>query len=444
METILAYVLDQFYAVYQTVQFFDISYGLNNSSAVQINRTATSFFENPGPWPEVQPIYYQWKNTAVPFWFDEPTGQEVVQFTQGKAIIQADVIAGAFYFLSGWQEYYATDRDRYGRFPYTASLQYKHQLITLPIVNYYFDILKAAIEGVYSVKLQPVFARDSLFTSCLTHDIDNCWTAWRVAGVKHLLNGNLAVFLKLLQQKLTGRDHWSNIPEVMKILREYGVRSSFFFLPNNQKYQGVANADYDIEQPIYQDWLQLLLKTDFEIGVHGSLVTALETGELAKEAAKLNLPVWGNRFHYLKFDPKYTPPLLDAAQMHYDTTLGFSEHFGFRHGTCFPFRLFNFKTRQPYQFLEIPLHLMDATLHHPNYLQLKAEEILPAVSPMLREIEKFGGCFTWLWHNENFSQYNTQNGLAAFHQIMQHVLSRRAAFKTTGQVYDLVSGARGL
>jgi hypothetical protein len=130
--------------------------------------------------------------------------------------------------------------------------------------------------------------------------------------------------------------------------------------------------------------------------------------------------------------------------MAYDTTLGFSEHFGFRHGTCFPFRLFNFKTRQPYHFLEIPLHLMDATLHHPNYLQLTRAEIVPAITSMLREIEKFGGCFTWLWHNENFSEFNSDNGRAAFHQIMEYLQGQQAAFKTTGQVHDLLTGSDGL
>ncbi len=441
----LAYVLDQFYAVYQPGRFFDISYGLNHTSAVQIKRTATRFFEHTAPRPDQLPVYYTWQHTAVPFWFDEPGGNnEVILFTHGQAIIQADIIAGAFYFLSGWQEYHAPERDQYGRFPYTASLQYQHQLITLPVVNYYFDILKRAIEGVYSVRLQPVFARESLFTTCLTHDIDNCRTAWRVAGAQQLLNKNYFNFLNLLGQKLSGRDHWSNVPEMIKIVQAYGVRSSFFFLANHRKYRGVANADYNVAQPLYQQWLQLLRNNDFEVGIHGSHITATKPGQLTKEAAKLLMPIRGNRFHYLRFDPQYTPALLDEAHIAYDATLGFSEHFGFRHGTCFPFRLFNFKTRRPYHFLEIPLHLMDVTLHHPNYLRLTADEIVPALTPMLREIEKFGGCFTWLWHNENFSEMNIQNGLAAFQRLMQYLLSRQATFKTTGQVHDLLVSNRGL
>ena len=115
-----------------------------------------------------------------------------------------------------------------------------------------------------------------------------------------------------------------------------------------------------------------------------------------EEKQKIKAPVRGNRFHYLRFEPQQTPDLLDQAQIAYDSTLGFSEHFGFRHGTCFPFYLFNFKTNKAYPFLEIPLQVMDATLHHPNYLQLTAGEILPAIAPMLAEIKKFGGCFTWL------------------------------------------------
>ena len=439
MDAIFAYVLDQFYAVYQPAQPFDISYGVDGRSRIQITRTTSSFFQRTDPWPAHLPVYFSWRETKLPFWFDHSPNDPIISLTEGQAIIRADIIAGAFYFLSGWQEYYSTVRDKYGRFPYHESLQYRHQFITLPVVNYYFDILKTAIERVYSVALQPVLARAAAFTTCLTHDVDNCRTAWRVAGGAALQEGKWSNFWRLLGQKLIGRDHWANVPAVMQTVQQYQATSTFFFLANYYKYQGIANADYDVSQFRYQSWLRLLRQHGFGTEIHGSHITAREPGKLLPEMQKLNGPVRGNRFHYLRFEPKRTPQLLDEASIAYDTTLGFSEHFGFRHGTCFPFRLFNFKTRQPFCFWELPLHLMDATLHHPRYLQLTPAEIMPAITPMLREIQKFGGCFTWLWHNENFSEYNHRNGPAAFHQIMRYLQDQNAAFKTTGQVADLLT-----
>ncbi len=440
MEAMFQYVLDQFYAVYQPDQPFDIHYGLNGTSRIQIKPSESSFFENTAPFPNSSPIYYAWQDKKIPFWFETAVKDKLVHFMADQAIIPVDIIANSFYFLSGWQEYYSTVRDKYGRFPYAASLQKKYQCITIPVVNYYFDILKAAIEQIYQIQLKPVFAPTASFTTCLTHDIDNCQTAWRTEGLKALRQGKWAILRKLLRQKITGRDNWANVPEIMQIVQDYRANSTFFFLANNKKYTGIANADYDIAHSRYQKWLKLLRQHNFEVGVHGSHITANQSGQLRAEMQKIALDVWGNRFHYLRFEPQTTPYLLDEAGINYDSTLGFSEHFGFRHGTCFPFRLFDFKTQRAFKFREIPLQLMDATLHHPHYLQLQSEEVLPAITPMLQEIKKFNGCFTWLWHNENFSLYNIHNGPVAFHQIMSYLQEQNAGFKTLGQVNESLYG----
>ena len=438
MEAIFRYVLDQFYLIYKSQQVFDIHYGLNNTSQIQIIPSNTTFFKKTSVLPDKPPVYYFWQNQQIPFWFEEAKTPAIITYPEGKAIIQVDIIANIFYFLSGWQEYHSIIRDRYGRFPYQESLQKKYGFITIPVVNYYFDILKTAIESVYKIKLKSALAGEGVFTTCLTHDVDNCQTAWLVEGRQALQQGKFLNFLKLVRQKIAGKDNWFNVPEVMQTVQNYGATSTFFFLPNHQKYKNIANADYDITQPAYQVWLTLLQQHNFEIGLHGSHVTTIEAGKLQEEKEKIKAPVRGNRFHYLRFKPQQTPDLLDQAQIAYDSTLGFSEHFGFRHGTCFPFFLFNFKTNEAHQFLEIPLILMDTTLHHPNYLQLTTEEILPALFPMLAEIKKFGGCFTWLWHNENFSGNNIHNGPAAFHSMMQYLQSQNTLFKTTGQVFDLL------
>ncbi|QNF34189.1 hypothetical protein HUW51_16205 [Adhaeribacter swui] len=442
MEAIFRYVLDQFNIIYQLQAPVEIYYGLNNTSRIQIKAAQTAFFQNTSPFPDAPPVYYTWKNQKIPFWFESLPTEEIITLINGKAIIQVDIIANAFYFLSGWQEYYSAERDQYGRFPYRASLQHQYNFITLPVVNYYFDILKTAIEQVYGITLKSVLADNADFTTCLTHDVDNCQTAWLVEGMQALRKGKFLNFLNLLSLKVAGKDNWFNVPAVMQTVQQYGAQSTFFFLANNRKHQGIANADYDVTQALYQKWLTLLQRHNFEIGVHGSHITALEPGKLAPEKLKIKARVRGNRFHYLRFEPLLTPTLMDEAQLAYDSTLGFSEHFGFRHGTCFPFRLFNFKTQQSYSFLEIPLHLMDATLHHPKYLQLTTDEILPAIKPMLQEIKKFGGCFTWLWHNENFSQNNGHNGPAAFKSIMAYLQEQQANFKTTGRVYDLLQPHR--
>ena len=123
-----------------------------------------------------------------------------------------------------------------------------------------------------------------------------------------------------------------------------------------------------------------------------------------------------------------------ADRFSYDSTLGFAEHFGFRHSYCLPFYPYNFQTGAAHNFLEIPLNVMDTTLHHPHYLQLRAAEILPALRPMLEEIKKFGGVATVLWHNDHFDPANHLTGPRQFAEIMHYLQQHGAAFLTGSQI----------
>jgi hypothetical protein len=147
----------------------------------------------------------------------------------------------------------------------------------------------------------------------------------------------------------------------------------------------------------------------------------------------------GLRFHYLQWEPRITPGLVDNLAFEYDSTLGFAEHFGFRNSYCLPFYPFDFRKGKAFDFLEIPLNVMDVTLHHPKYLQLEAAEILPALTPMFQEIERFGGVCTMLWHNENFAPQNQTNGPRQFQELLHYLRGRDAAFVNGADIWNHLS-----
>ena len=196
--------------------------------------------------------------------------------------------------------------------------------------------------------------------------------------------------------------------------------------------------------------MRALDATGSEIAVHGSIYTpgdspnlTIETGiirEILNQPFDSQIPV-GSRFHYLKWEPLITPTVLECIPHIYDATLGFAEHFGFRNSYCQPFYPFNFMWGKAVDFLEIPLNVMDATLHHPNYLQLASTEILPALAPVFAEIKRFGGVASVLWHNENFDPNNTQNGPQQFHEIMRHLQQQGAAFRTGREIWEEFTAA---
>ena len=406
---------------------------------VQVATLDNGFFANCIPYPPA-PNWRDWAGRSVPFFFDNP-GQPLLQLAEQQALIGADVVAAAFYLLSGWQEYFSDERDQHGRFPYAASVQARYGFVALPVVNYYFDVLKTALEQATGQQYAPRRwgPQRAGFAAFISHDVDNLRSGWKAPAKAALRQGRLLRFAQLLGRRLAQPDPWDNLEAVAAQVAQYGGRSTFFMLPEHRPApDGTRNADYRLTQRL-QRRLRQLVKQGCEVGLHGSIGTATNDDKLSNEAYKafLNLQI---RFHYLSWEPRSTIKVLGltevkGARVSYDSTLGFAEHYGFRHSYCLPFHPFDFATGEVAGFLEIPLNVMDATLHHPRYLQLAPAEILPALGPMLAEIRRFGGVASILWHNENFDPANERNGPREFHALMRHLQGLGAAFLTGQQVY---------
>ena len=435
--TRLGYVLRHFSLAYEGVPENLIGYPASQRP-VEVADLAGVFFQGQEPFPAA-PHHRAWAGQPVPFFFDAPPEAPLLILEPGRVRINADVVAAAFYLLSGWQEYFSEARDRHGRFPYAASVQQRHGFVALPVVNYYFDVLKTAVEHVTGRPLRARrWAAGAPFAAFISHDIDNLRSAWKAPAKAALRRGRLLDFGRLGWAHLTRPDAWDNLEAVAAAVAGYGGRSTFFILPANRPgTDGTPNADYCLTPALHRR-LGQLQQRGHEVGLHASIGTATTAGQLRGELRKLSgQEVPGNRFHYLRWEPRLTPGLLEqliSTGICYDSTLGFAEHFGFRHSYCLPFYPFNFATGTAHSFLEIPLNVMDATLHHPHYLRLRAEEILPALQPMFAEIERFGGVASILWHNDHFDPANTLTGPRQFAGIMGYLQQRGAAFLTGNQI----------
>ncbi|RAK69641.1 hypothetical protein DLM85_01920 [Hymenobacter edaphi] len=416
--------------------------------SIEIANGAGDFFSQTEPFPS-PPAFLAWMGRELPFFFTPHIEGSLLTLAPGRAEIHVDIVSAAFYLLSGWQEYFSNKRDQHGRFPFSASVQDFFGFVEVPVVNYYFDVLRVAVEHVTGQPLRPRrWVADAPFATFVTHDIDNLYSAWKEPAKEALRRRNWLGFGQQLWRRWTRPDAWDNLKQVGEEVARYGAKSAFFFLGSHRPSEtGTPNADYRINAGDIKQQIRLLRDWGNEIAVHGSIGTSdfdlaltlehlalLEVLELMPEARE----VCGNRFHYLRWEPRHTPFALETTGFEYDSTLGFAEHFGFRHSYCHPFHPYDFANNRPCGFLEIPLNLMDATLHHPRYLQLAPDEILPAVEPMLREIERFGGVFTLLWHNENFDPANTVNGPREFHRIMAYLRSRQTAFLTGRAICEMV------
>jgi peptidoglycan/xylan/chitin deacetylase (PgdA/CDA1 family) len=437
----LAYVWAHFQLVYPAAPAGVVGYAATRP-VVEVAELSSGFFTKNLPHPAA-PHWRAWRGRQVPFFFDTPAANELLVFQKDKVFISADIISAAFYLLSGWQEYFSTERDRHGRFPYVASVQHTYNFVTLPVVNYYFDVLKTAIEYVRGQQLKPRRwgEQQAEFAAFISHDIDNLHSAWKAPAKSALKEKKLGLFSKLLGQHIRQRDTWDNLEEVAAATAQYGAKSTFFMLPTSRPApNGTPNADYSFSTGLWQR-LQALEQAGCQVGLHGSIGTATNYQRLAHESEGA-YSAGGIRFHYLCWEPRQTIALVKEAGFLFDSTLGFAEYFGFRNSYCHPFYPFDFTTSGAGDsFFELPLNVMDATLHHPHYLQLAPAEMLPALRPVFAEIKRFGGVASVLWHNENFDPANTQNGPQQFHEIMRHLQQQGAAFLTGRAIWEEVAAA---
>ena len=430
----LAYVLRHFQQAYVAIPPQLMGYA-DSQRPIELVDLSDDFFQQHRPYPAA-PNYRPWAGRQVPFFFDSQPEAPLLDRREGNVVINADLISAAFYLLSGWQEYFAEVRDRHGRFPYAASVQKRYHFVAQPVVNYYFDVLREAVEHVTGEPLRPRrWAGDAPFAAFISHDIDNLRSAWKAPAKAALQGGQLLKFGRLLWRHLRLPDAWDNLEAMAAATAEYGAKSTFFILPEHRPgANGTPNADYRLTPKLRQR-LAHLRQQGAEIGLHGSTGTAADGPHLRREIDTMqpHCPQ-GLRFHYLRWEPRTTPALVDGTIFSYDSTLGFAEHFGFRNSYCRPFHPFNFVTGEAHAFLEIPLNVMDATLHHPNYLQLTGPEIMAALRPMFEEIERFGGVASVLWHNDHFDPANTVTGPQQFAEIMRYLQQRGAAFLTGSQI----------
>ncbi len=79
---------------------------------------------------------------------------------------------------------------------------------------------------------------------------------------------------------------------------------------------------------------------------------------------------------------------------------------GFRFGTSYKFRPFNFEESREYRLFEIPLIIMDGTLFSENYQNLDPQAGYIKIQAVIDIIREVNGIFTFLWHNSSFYTEN--------------------------------------
>lgn len=411
-----------------------MSYGDDNQESVLDIAccTKSDFFEGSTDIIPEQVVWKEWKGRKIPFCFDSLGEKEIMSYENGKVRIHYDIIASTFYFLSGWSERVNKGDDMLGRSPYKGSIIEKLGIWDLPVVNYYYDIFIEALDllGIREVNVKSP-AGGASFSVLLTHDIDTCTTGWAVEAWNTLRRKELANGIKILFQRLLGRDPWFNFREIHEIEKRFGAVSTWFFLARKGSNGPWKNADYKVGSKKIRGEMAFLEGEGHEIGVHGSFGTHTDSGKMSEDIKRIGYEIVGNRFHFLMFDNDQSISILENNKLKYDCTLGFANHIGFRRAVCSPFYLFNFSESQISEMLEFPLLVMDTTLDHARYMGLTPDQAMEPILNLIREVEKFNGVFTLLWHNTYFTDFKYRGWGAVYQQILS-ACKQQNAWMTSG------------
>ncbi|MBT3216220.1 MAG: hypothetical protein HOD97_02475 [Candidatus Marinimicrobia bacterium] len=427
LEKKIRYVLDTFCNHYKIPQNLTISYGIETGNSIIITPIEEiDFFSQKKGIPEnITHIF--WKDVKLPILFHQNVQNLIVNSTNGNSVsLHADVLLNAFYFLSCWQEHIQSDADSMGRFPFESSIIKDLRIETLPVVNYYFDILNQAIDKLYEKNGHDSSIQKNQFKVGLTHDVDQCTSGWLEDNSRMLIEGNPVRAIKNVISRITNKDIWFNFDKIMRLENELDIKSSFYFIPTNQKTNKYPNADYDLSSNKMQSVLKTLESNDWEIGIHGSIGSAYDAKMLKNEINKFKLGEIGGRFHYLMMSQPFSWKVLDKVKIMYDSTLGFPESIGFRNGYCFPFNPYDFENETPFSFWEFPMNVMDKTLMQSYYMGLRPDESLEKVKDLVDEVRKWNGYLVINWHNNTLSGFKYKEWFNVYYDILKYCLLQNA------------------
>ncbi|MDA3886155.1 MAG: hypothetical protein PF638_11235, partial [Candidatus Delongbacteria bacterium] len=315
-------------------------------------------------------------------------------------------VASIFFMLSRWEEIAITEKDEHGRFPGKLSLAVKEKFIDRPIVNEYIELLISFI-----LELDPsVDIKEQESKITLTSDIDD-FRKYSNFNIFKKLAGDLVkrrspkMFYENFREfcmkvLLKTPDPYDTFEELFQ-LAELTTERPIFFIPTAAKSR--FDSGWFSGSKDFINTAEFIQNNGGEIGLHygydsmGSVEKIKEEKELLEK--KLNIEVDSVRAHFLRFDIESSFNDLTSSGITQDYSLGYSKYAGFRCGTSYPFKAWNFKTRKHYDIEVHPLIVMDASLN--SHQDMSRLEIATVVKKYKQVVEAFGGNLILLLHNSS-------------------------------------------
>jgi len=324
-----------------------------------------------------------------------------------------DWLGEVFEWISSSLERGVAGRDPVGRIAYSGTVFGKGQIsprkpYAAMVMAWMQNSLRNG-DTLEALAKAPSPMHDAQHLVVCSHDVDFSYTD-RASALLRLFK-NLAIsyrdyrswpffvwnsknFFKVLNGDRVGE----YLPQLFAALEELDFRSTVFVAARRAHRR---DPNYQLKD--LQPQLCAAVERGFSVAVHGSYGSCIEEGTLVSETAALEKAIGskprGGRQHWLRFDSHQRLfDMVAEAGLLYDSTLGFSQTIGFRNGANFAFPPYDFRNEKPYEFLEIPLVIMDGALQAASLTLQENPQVI--ADEVLHESRRWGwGGISALWHN---------------------------------------------
>lgn len=337
---------------------------------------------------------------------------DIERLSNGDIVVHADLVAGAFFLLSRYEETINKKRDSFSRFRAEYSIVFKNGYGHIPIVDAYSAFLeRLAIDNGFIEKNKN--GGKCFKAVLLTHDMDQPFRYYRLdcvfrQWIKNFFHIGKSMGNCLKTYITQKNDPYDTFDEMIKVdneLKRYiggDVVKTMYFVIAAKAH--LWNNYCPINTARFKSLLERIKKSGAEIGLHIGLEAGKNSKRISREVKAYRRVISSNdiksRNHYLRWvDPNQVTDM-EAAGIKEDYTLGYPDHVGFRVGTCFPYHYINPSTCEVTDLIIHPLEIMEATLD--GYMHLEKDEAYEKCKEIIDQVFYYGGELDLLWHNTSF------------------------------------------
>lgn len=292
-----------------------------------------------------------------------------------------DIFESIFFHISRYEEYFSPKEknDHYGWLEEKEHLLVKNDIHKLPQADI---LIKIFFEKFYSnkIKLRTTYA--------ISHDIDILYRFKPISrlikslggiiyhgrGIKHFSKSAIQYFKMATR---VSKDPYDCFDSLIHTDDHWTEKIIFFIAGGKTKYEGF----YSINHPYIKKIISLAKRRSYQIGIHPSYNAAKNPKSFIIEKTALesitNHEIVYNRQHWLRFDWDITPYYLESSKVKMDSSMGYTRHLGFRCGTGFPYKMYDFKNERPFSWIEYPLSFMESSaIHEAKFSKLSLYEVM--------------------------------------------------------------------